>query len=228
MSEKQQNERGASIQERLVSVQKRLKNPQKTHEVKKKGTSKKTGEEYVISYRYAPLDSAIEDIRAACNAEGVAILQPITSPEPGIMTIQTIVTCGPGEDETMTLSALDYNIAGLNPQEIGIIITYLRRYTLFSAFGLAGEDDTDAQDMPPQRTPVESASTTVSDNGMSAKQRAKIMAMAKSLGMDSEDLHAIMEEVTGKTSSRDLTSRDASVLIGRLQELIDIRTANQE
>ena len=45
------------------------------------------------------------------------------------------------DGDVLQLGNVNYRIAGLNPQDLGKTITYLRRYSLLACFGLATEDD---------------------------------------------------------------------------------------
>lgn len=52
-----------------------------------------------------------------------------------------------------------------------------------------------------------------------AGQIAKIHVLAKNAGLDEDCRRALMASVTGKRSARDLTSREAALVIDRLKEL---------
>lgn len=188
-----------TIIERLIAVQRTLQNPKRT----------KTGQIGNRQYAYAPLDESLDVIRKACNENGLFLTQSVFSPDVDVLEVTTEVRDTDGHE--MPLGSARVSVAGLNTQDQGKVITYLRRYLLFSAFSIVGEEDDDAAGVPAAK-PVKHAKAETAE-GMTAPQRAKIQALAKEIGLTADDLHSIMEEHFGKTSGKDLTKHEASVLI---------------
>lgn len=100
-----------------------------------------------FSYKYADLSDILTIVVPILSKYGLIITQPIVSTERG-MAVKTILyhTSG-GSIE----SVFDMNVNGLNPQQVGSMISYYRRYSICALLGVFPEDDTDAQEIPPPR-----------------------------------------------------------------------------
>lgn len=90
---------------------------------------------------------------------------------------------------------------------------------------LAGYQATPAEEMDGEERPrgpraANDPPPTVTGMATDA-QRRKFRALQHELKMSDDDAHKLMEHVTGKTSSRDLTTREAGAFIDALQEYAD-------
>ncbi len=103
----------------------------------------KTGGKY--SYTYANLADTLEAVLPILAAEGIALLQPILMTEFGPV-LSTQVRKG----SDMIESVFPLRVEGLQPQAVGSLITYSRRYCLTSLLAIATDDDDGqaAQDAP--------------------------------------------------------------------------------
>lgn len=91
-------------------------------------------------YDYAPLDEVLNAIRPALSASGIAIMQfPLT--RANSVVVRTMLAHSSGEWIYNELSA---NVESLAPQDVGKVITYLRRYGLQAITGTAPDYDSDA------------------------------------------------------------------------------------
>jgi hypothetical protein len=109
--------------------------------VKKSKTARvptKSGGEY--SYAYADLSDVLDAVTGPLAAEGVVVMQPIQWLDDGVV-LETLV-CGHGDQFR---SVLPLDIKGMQPQAIGSLLTYMRRYTLCSMLGIAAEEDDDGR-----------------------------------------------------------------------------------
>jgi hypothetical protein len=97
----------------------------------------KSGGEY--SYDYADLADVIEQTREARGAAGLAVVQLVTG-DHGTLTIVTTVLHSSGQwfEGELTWRASDGR-----PQELGSLITYLRRYCYSAPLGISTEADDD-------------------------------------------------------------------------------------
>lgn len=86
---------------------------------------------------YFDINAVIADVKPILSDVGLVILQPLTNLE-GKPAIKTIVA-DPESGETM--ESVTPLIENADPQKMGAIITYLRRYALTSFLCLQGEDD---------------------------------------------------------------------------------------
>lgn len=104
----------------------------------------KSGAEY--SYTYANLAETLAAVIPTLTANGIVLLQPIITTADGL-ELQTVL-CGHGDRIT---SSMPLRIDGMQPQAIGSLISYYRRYMLTSLLALAADDDDGAA---AQNTPV--------------------------------------------------------------------------
>jgi hypothetical protein len=86
--------------------------------------------------KYADINSFIEAIRPVCAKYGVVVLQPLTHIE-GRPAVKTILSCETGE-VIESVMPIDDN---KDPQKVGGLITYVRRYALQSMFCMQASDD---------------------------------------------------------------------------------------
>jgi hypothetical protein len=87
---------------------------------------------------YAGLDSCIDAVIGALNANGIALMQPTHECDNGIL-IETIFMHESGE--ILSNGKLHVPSAKQDAQGYGSALTYARRYSLMAACGLAPEDD---------------------------------------------------------------------------------------
>ncbi len=106
-------------------------------EAQKKIASIKKGKENpFFKSKYADINSYIEEVKPILNNCGLIILQPLTIRD-GKMAIKTIIVDDNGE-EIASVVKLPENP---DPQKMGAIITYFRRYAIQSFLFLQAEDD---------------------------------------------------------------------------------------
>jgi hypothetical protein len=88
--------------------------------------------------KYASLAGIIDTVRPALLKHGLAVVQPIeTGTTAGTIQVHTILLHTSGESIKSTQSAA----APGDPQKLGSLVTYLRRYGLSALLMLAGDDD---------------------------------------------------------------------------------------
>lgn len=167
------------------------------------------------TYAYADLDGTMEAYKTAFHPAGFAVSQPVRTDEEGRLVIDTLLIHESGV--VLSLGSMALHV-GDDPQRAGTAVTYLRRYSLTSAVGMVAEEDDDANasrnaERSGQTPETRSASDT---RDMSEKQSRYIWAMSKELDYDEDALRRVMEEVTGKSATRDMTARDASMVIDEL------------
>lgn len=128
-----------SISALLAEAQAEMPNPKKNRE----------GQKGYQKYNYATLDTVIDIIKKPLNSRGIFLTQPCERTNDGNMRVQTVVLYG---SERLVLDTKPYEYDS-DPQEFGKRETYARRYSLLTAFGLAGEDDTDGDTGPAKAAP---------------------------------------------------------------------------
>ena len=93
--------------------------------------------------RYADLSSVVEACKAALSANGLAVVQSVSSEGDNKVTITTMLLHTSGE---WMRSALTLAAGKSDPQGIGSAITYGRRYGLAAMVGVAPVEDDDANE----------------------------------------------------------------------------------
>jgi len=90
---------------------------------------------------YLTLDALLEAVRAPLAAQGLSIVQDVTDDDERIYVTTRIVHAS-GQEATFGPMS---SPRGQNIQHAGAAVTYLRRFTLGAALGVAGEADDDGQ-----------------------------------------------------------------------------------
>src|SRR5215467_11909239 len=99
------------------------------------------------SFRYAPLSSGLDIVHKTLGQHEIATLQTTAIDQSaGMVNLTTTLAHASGE-----WIASDWPVCPIaetaNPQRMGAVLTYARRYALFTLVGIAGEDDIDAPDL---------------------------------------------------------------------------------
>ena len=106
---------------------------------------------------YADLASVWDACRAALSSNGLSVSQHPGRLEDGSATVTTILLHKSGQHIASVCAALPRD---QSPAAVGSVVTYLRRYALAAAVGVAPEDDDGqaahhtAPQAPPQRAPA--------------------------------------------------------------------------
>lgn len=89
--------------------------------------------------RYASLAEVTRVAKAALGAQGIALIQPATMAD-GLVGVTTVLLRG---TERLELGTVAMPMPA-KAQDMGSLITYLRRYSLSSALAIVADDDDDA------------------------------------------------------------------------------------
>ncbi len=196
----------------LSKAQSKYKPLNKSKEAKIKT---RTGGEY--SYFYADLADLLEATRGALMENELAISQPIKGE---ILHTYLIHSSGEFIESYMPLPR------GLSNQELGSALTYLRRYSLSSILGIAGEEDDDGNaaeqkpqykpdNEPPQfkpmhRPPVEQKPITKPDRPIgviSLPQAQRLHIIAKETGWNEVKFKATLKEFYNVESTTQISAK---------------------
>lgn len=125
--------------------------------------------------KYATLNSVMDSCRDALLSNGIWLCQYPVPAEPGYLGLVTKLTHAESGQWQSSLAVVP--LPKVDPQGVGISMTYTRRYTLSAMLGIVTEEDTDgefASDKPnrPQRqknavTAPQRGKTTQDDSGIS-------------------------------------------------------------
>lgn len=97
----------------------------------------KTG---TYNFDYAPLDTILEAVRPALAANELALTQVIVPSTAG-MGLRTLLLHSSGE---WLAGEVSLGQRPAKAQELGSLLTYMRRYSIVSILGVAAEEDDDA------------------------------------------------------------------------------------
>jgi hypothetical protein len=223
----------ASIFAAFAEAQAELKNPEKSKCVSQE-RRKRDGGTFNLQYSYAPLDVIVDEIRRVFPKHGISYSQAVSGDQKEV-TCVTVLTHSSGEwMETKPLSAQPTQ-EGV--QGMGSAISYLRRYQLSAAVGIASADEDDdgnasmgqaatikdksaarkqevRDTRPQQAAPKPAPKPAATDNSMSTpEQQQTIITLCKKAGLHKEDLDRYLQEGYRKTRTRELTSAEADSLI---------------
>lgn len=123
----------------LSAAQAEIGNPTKNR------TAKVKSDKGNYEYSYADLAAVLEAVRPVLSKHQIAIVQPPTMPAQKRLEVLTVLLHASGE---WIGSSLAIDLSGTRPQDVGVAITYLRRYQVQSLAGVASEDDDDAASFP--------------------------------------------------------------------------------
>ncbi len=157
------SEKTAEISKALSAFQGEVGNPEKSATAK---IPTKSGGEY--SYNYATLPEILKDVRPILAKHGLSVIQSPGGVN-GIITLSTMIFHESGE--WLSLDPISMPFEG-GPQVAGSAITYLRRYAICAALGIAGEDDDDGTAAESEKPSGPSTNTPVerTEGGATRKQ----------------------------------------------------------
>lgn len=98
------------------------------------------------AYKYEDLSEMIDQLSPCLAMHGLSFRWRTESTAPDSVTVSCILSHRDGHNESTSLTAKHDNSGGKNSiQAIGSVVTYLQRYTLKAALGIAASVDDDAQ-----------------------------------------------------------------------------------
>ena len=123
------------ISEALAQIQSKIENP------------KNTAANPFFKSKYAPLPAILEAIRPLNKEYGISLEQsPETRFENGVQLVgvRTVLrSITDGKEEERDYGFLGVSAQGMNPQDIGSVITYFRRYAIKAIYAIEGEGEDD-------------------------------------------------------------------------------------
>lgn len=161
----------------LAEAQAEMPNPKKNRD----------GQKGWQTYKYATIDNVLDIVKRPLNDRGIFLTQPTGMTEDGRMRVQTVVF---REGAQMVLDTKPFEYDS-DPQEFGKRETYARRYSLLTAFGLAGEDDTDGDTGPKQQAPKQAKPVDKRKKMLARVAQLKATLMERGLTEDGLDAYLI-------------------------------------
>lgn len=143
------------------------------------------------SYKYADLNSVIAAIQEASKDIDIAYIQQPVMDGGKSGVINYLLN---SKGAIMNFGAYLLDVGGARPQDAGGALTYARRYSISAIFGIASEEDTDAQEFqskPSYVSPNQLAGLTIMYNG---KRTDLSTVYAKALAGDTLAKQVIMDK----------------------------------
>ena len=178
---------------------------------------------------YLDLPALLSHVRPILAEHGLAVTQDITLDE-GVLTLSTEIMHSSGE--TRTYGPARVNARG-DMQSLGGFITYLRRYQLAAALGVAGSEDDDGhatKGMPTAHSTPEpgwdeaNLPTEWEENPITEPQRKLLGILVRKAGYEDSAAFVaspLVRGVLGHDPSHPLNRTDAGKLITALKETGD-------
>jgi len=132
---------------------------------KKIGSIKKDKTNPFFKSKYADINAYIDEVKPVLNECGLIILQPLVVKK-GENFINTLIIDGETGEKVDSLVKLPDNP---DPQKMGSVITYFRRYAIQSMLFLQAEDD-DANKAANKAQEVNPAASTIPKRGVRLKE----------------------------------------------------------
>lgn len=168
--------------------------------------------------RYADLASVWDACRSQLSEHGIAVIQP-TSMEDGRVVVTTLLAHKSGEWVSSSCSARPGKD---DPQSVGSVVTYLRRYGLAAMVGVAPGDDDDGEagmgrhDSPRAPAPPTRPPRGEGHDASWTSDRARFCAKVGDLGMKYDDLVDYLVSEMGKSRPSEMTQAARDGLLGWL------------
>jgi len=131
--------------------------------------------------KYASLDACIEAVMDALNNHGIFLQQKTHQDDSGV-TVETVFLHESGE--SLSCGVLHVPASKQDAQGYGSALTYVRRYSLMAACGIAPEDDDgqSASKPAPKREPVTLSDSAVADYLAMISDADSMDALKKAFG----------------------------------------------
>lgn len=170
---------------------------------------------YLYSFTYSPLDAVLDALAPGLQAAGLALLQPFDGD-----TLYTIVACG---DSSLTVET---PLPGWDtPQQLGSLLTYLRRYQVKGIFGVADAEDDDGNAASGNKAAITRKEPTVpqaspksSTSGLPKELLDKCVNAGKSAELTKAEFEAACQKATGKLL-KEFSSADAETFLSYMADM---------
>lgn len=175
--------------------------------------------------KYADLTSVLEAIDVAVQDAGLVLMQPFQYEEIDGKHVLMLYTCIADTSSGEALVTMMPLPALTDPQKLGSAITYFRRYSLMTMFGLAPEDDdgnaaSGVSVKAPARTVAPSRNTVAKPELSPIK--AELQAALRAKGAKSvADVKQILEQVGVRKKFDDVTDDEVPDILTRLTKVGD-------
>lgn len=144
---------------------------------------------------YATLASVIDAIREPFLANGLSFVQPTRLGEDGAVLVETVLLHASGQWISGEVSARPVKS---DPQGVGSLISYLRRYGLQAMVGIASTDDDDDGNAA---TKPHLLSAPVKGYSGTPEQKKALMKILGGMGVDESVWEKVFAKMQGRASA---------------------------
>jgi hypothetical protein len=156
---------------------------------------------------YVTLDDTIKAVNETAPKHGLSYIQTPVTDEHGIGVITTLLhTSGQFMEFPPLILPMDKKTA----QGAGSCISYARRYSISSTFGLVSDTDDDGNALEDQ--------SGQGNKQLSEKQVKRLYAIAKQAGVEPGAVKSVIMKDYNKTNIADLTKQEYDAVCGRLEQ----------
>jgi ribosomal protein L29 len=179
-------------------------------------------------YDYVLLDDLIKAIDNGIKDTGLAWNQEVETVNGGIK-VRTLIMSESGYQYTSPWLGLQ---SAANPQDVGSAITYARRYSLGTTFGINSEPDDDANEVgEPKKQPAKPQAQPTSNTTKQAPKKPtksllqkqldeltdKVQKSAKIMTMEPKELMKRIAEKADVKNPRKITKQDITAMLRELK-----------
>lgn len=167
-------------------------------------------------YAYEDLATVTELVSPALARVGLSFRWSTDTTGPTVR-VTCIVSHASGHSESTTLSCQVDNSGNKNDiQALGSAVTYLQRYTLKAALGLAASADTDGA--KPKRTPEPAATHDGLDKPISEAARKRLWAIAKTHNRTAVEIADFLHERYNLGDTKSILVRDYDDIVDAISQ----------
>lgn len=205
-------------------------------------TKEVRGKNGMVAYRYAPIESIVEQVKEPIQRNGFSYKTDQELKESGVKVIVRVIhSMGHSEETSMEVPFGSQTQIMSQSQVAAAATTFAKRYAFCNAFGiLTGDEDTDAapprdesviyrKDEPFGNTPVKPAPTPAPQRSPTELRKVMIGKHMLALGMDirkmsKEKAEEAIEKMTGIKPSEDKLAE----IVNRLASLANDEKERKE
>lgn len=194
-------------------------------------------------YSYVQLEDLIGSIDKAIKGTGLSWRQEAKNSENGGVAVRTIISHDNGYDYQSPWLMLS---SGAKPQDVGSAITYAKRYSLGTAFGVSSESDDDGQQaqnsasqskrksQPRQSRPANNQAKPQPNQKPTKTMPAKLQTIGLLLTQIAEVKKTTVEKLTlayqksFKANLEYLSNENAELVINKLTQQLNTVKAEQK
>lgn len=170
------------------------------------------------SYKFADLTDCYAAALPVLSKNGLSVTHTMNYCDEGGIALHTRLLHSSGQELHSVLPLPNYD----NPQSLGSLLTYFKRYAFCAIIGLSSEEDDDAQSVvnqaPSKGKTMVGASGAKRSNLVTEAQRKRLFAITNNMNITQDEIKLALQTLFNKKSSKDLTKDEYKHLDKLLDE----------